>query len=205
MFEKFEQINQSNPELFDSLHWLSPLLPLRFSMFKFCELLDALATGDMSIAKKIASHMGGRPEIEEQEDDSFILSLGYSLKYATENNRLELAEWLPRLKAVCEDPTYTVNDFFAYYLVLEALLENDLIKADAAFKELVLLHKKRCKKRKEDYPFASHFYDSPDADLFVWGIGLANLCRHYGLNVTIDDPIIPAELVIAVENNVFGN
>ncbi len=46
----------------------------------------------------------------------------------------------------------------------------------------------------------SCFYGIPDEDLFVWGIGLVNLCRHYGMDVQISDPLIPEELLIPVNN-----
>jgi len=59
-------------------------------------------------------------------------------------------------------------------------------------------HTKRCSVDKEDYPFTTDFYDSPDEDLFVWGIGLANLCRYYGLNISINAPLIPEELLIPI-------
>ena len=198
LFEIFENRKPNDPPN----PGLDPMAPSYFSMFIFCKLLDALASGNMGIAMHLASYMGGRPEIEDKYDDEFILSLGYSLKYAVENNKVQLQEWLPRLKAVCEDPEYDISEFMGYYLVLAALLDNNLEKANWAFTVLIVNHKKRCKKPKEDYPFSADFHDSPDADLFVWGIGLANLCRYYGLDVTIDDPLIPAELIIpAVESN----
>lgn len=179
---------------------LDPMHPSLFTMFKFCKLLDALASGDIEISIRIAWYMGDRPDIEEAYDDEFILSLGYSLKYAVEDNKSQLQLWLPRLKSVCEDPEYKVKEFIGYYFVLEALLENNLEKANWAFTVLIVNHKKRCQKKVEaEYPF-SEFYDSPDADLFVWGIGLANLCRHHGLNVVIDDPLIPEELLIPISD-----
>lgn len=196
LFEIFENRKPSDPPN----PGLDPMAPSYFSMFKFCKLLDALASGNMGNAICIASYMGGRSEIEDKYDDEFILSIGYCLKYAVENNRSQLQLWLPRLKAVCEDPEYDIGEFIGYYLVLAALLEHNLEKANLAFTALIENHKKRCKKPKEDYPFSADFYDSPDADLFVWGIGLANLCRYYGLDVTINDPLIPDELIIPVEN-----
>jgi len=197
LFEIFENRKPNDPPN----PGLDPMAPSYFSMFIFCKLLDALASANMENAICIASYMGGRSEIENKYDDEFILSIGYSLKYAVENNKVQLQTWLPRLKAVCEDLKYNISEFIGYYLVLAALLENNLEKANWAFTVLIVNHKKRCKMDKEDYPF-SDFYDSPDADLFVWGIGLANLCKYYGLDVTIDDPLIPAELIIpVVESN----
>lgn len=171
-----------------------PIHPSLVSMNRYKELFDALASGDIDLAKKYVSYMGGRPEAEEY-DDEFILSLGYALKYAVENNLEAFKLWLSRLKAFCEDPKNRMSEFIGYPLVLEALLERDLEKANAAFQVLLKGHKKKCQSRKgPDY--GNYFYDSPDADLFVWGIGLANLCRYYGLNIQVADPLIPEELLI---------
>jgi hypothetical protein len=133
LFEIFENRKPNDPPN----PGLDPMDLSSFSMFVFCELLDALASGNIGIAIHIASYMGDRPEIEEKYDDEFILSLGYSLKYAVENNTVQLQEWLPRLKAVCEDPEYDVKEFLGYYLVLAALLENNLEKANWAFTVLM--------------------------------------------------------------------
>jgi len=173
-----------------------PIHPSRVSMTCFAELFVALASGDMNLAQNCANLMGGRSEAEEMYDDEFVLSLGYSLKYAIENNLEKLRLWLPRLKAFCENPKNSMSEFMGYPLVFEALLERDLEKANAAFQVLVNGHKKKCKSYKgPDY--GPYFDDSPDADLFVWGIGLANLCRYYGLNVQISDYLIPEELLIS--------
>jgi hypothetical protein len=172
------------------------------SMQTFKVLFDALASGDMELAKTFANYMGGRPEVEDEFDDEFILSMGYSLKYATENDLENLKLWLPRLKDYCYNPKYKMTEFIGYPLVLEALMERDLEKANAAFKVLIEGHKKKCKSFKGPN-YGYYFHDSPDADLFVWGIGLANLCRHYGLNVQIDDPLIPEELLIPVVTGII--
>lgn len=185
-------------ELFERFEKGDPIDPSRVSMFRFIELLEALASGNINIATKFANHMGGRPKIEGQYDDDFMLSMGYVLKYSVENNKSKVAEWIVKLKEVCANKRY--RDFLGYPLVLEALLENNLSKANDAFKVLIAGHKNKCKSnRGPDY--GPYFHDSPDEDLFVWGIGLANLCRYYGLDVTIDDPIMPAELIVPVNNS----
>jgi hypothetical protein len=184
----FERYDRGEPMHLDA----SPV-----SMFTFKELFDVLASGDMDLAKTFANHMGGRPEVEDEFDDEFMLSMGYSLKYAVENNTAELKPWLSRLKEFCYNPKHKMTEFIGYPLVLEALMERNLERANVAFNVLLEGHKKKCSSNKEPN-YGYYFYDSPDADLFVWGIGLANLCRHYGLAVQIDDPLIPEELIIAV-------
>lgn len=160
----------------------APIHTSRVSMTRFEELFDALASGDMVLAQEYASYLGGRSEAEEQYDDEWVLLLGYSLKYAVENNIQELKVWFPNLKAFYENPKNKMTEFIGYALVLEALLERNEKKANVAFSVLLEGHKKKCKSPKgPNYGYG--FYDSPDADLFVWGIGLINLCRYYGLNV----------------------
>jgi hypothetical protein len=177
----------------------APIHPSRISMTRFEELFDALASGDMLLAQEYASYLGGRPEAEEQYDDEWVLLLGYSLKYAVENNVEALKVWVPNLKAFYENPKNCMIEFIGYALVLEALLERDEKKANSAFKVLLEGHKKKCKSAKgRNYGYG--FANRPDADLFVWGIGLVNLCSYYGLNVQVSDPLIPAELLISVDN-----
>jgi hypothetical protein len=186
--ELFERYDKGEPMHLDA----SPV-----SMYSFKELFCALASGDMELAKTFANHMGGRPEVEDEFDDEFMLSMGYSLKYAVENNTAELQPWLSRLKEFCYNPKHEMKEFIGYPLVLEALMERNLERANLAFNVLLEGHRKKCSSNKGPN-YGPYFYDSPDADLFVWGIGLANLCRHYGLAVQIHDPLIPDELVIAV-------
>ena len=165
------------------------------------ELFDVLASGDIELSQEYASYLGGRSEIEEEWDEECVSLLGYSLKYAVENNTKELKVWAPNLKAFYENPKNRMVEFIGYALVLEAFLERDVPKANVAFKVLLEGHKKKCKSSKgPNYRCGYGFYDSPDADLFVWGIGLANLCRYYGLNVQVLDPLIPEELLIPVNN-----
>jgi hypothetical protein len=179
----------------------APIDPSRVSMTRFEELFDTLASGDMALSQEYASYLGGRLEAEEQYDDQWVLLLGYSLKYAVENNIAELKVWVPTLKAFYENPKNRMSEFIGYALVLEALLERDEIKANAAFTVLLEGHKKKCKSSKgRNYCSGYGFSNRPDADLFVWGIGLVNLCRYYGLNVQVSDPLIPEELLIPVNN-----
>lgn len=182
-------------ELFERFEKGESIHSSRVSMFRFIELLSALASGNIDLSMKLANYMGGRQEIENEYDDGFMLSMGYALKYSVENNKPKAAEWIAKLNEICVNKDY--RNFAGYPLVLEALLENNLAKANETFKVLISGHKNKCSSSKGPN-YGPYFYDSPDADLFVWGIGLANLCRYYGLNVIIDDPLIPAELVIPV-------
>lgn len=183
-------------ELFERYEKGDPVDPSRMHMAMFLDLFDGLASGDILLAQDYAHYMGGRPNIEETYDDEFTLSMGYCLKYATENNIPALKSWLPRLKMVCENPKNKMSEFMGYPLVLEAFAERDLEKLETAFQVLLAGHKQKCKARKgPDY--GPYFHDSPDADVFVWGIGLVNLCRFYGMKIIVSDPLIPEELLIS--------
>jgi hypothetical protein len=183
-------------ELFERYEKGDPIDPSEMHMALFLYLFDPLASGDIFLAQDYAHHMGGRPEIEETYDDEFTLSMGYCLKYATENNIPALKSWLPRLKMVCENPKNKMSEFMGYPLVLEAFAERDLEKLEKAFQVLLAGHKQKCKSSKGPN-YGYYFHDSPDADVFVWGIGLVNLCRFYGMNITVSDPMIPEELLIS--------
>jgi len=71
-------------------------------------------------------------------------------------------------------------------------LEKDVEKANMGFKEIVKGHEKECSAWDSD----RHFRGTEDEDIWVWGIGLANLTIYNGLNIKIEHPLIPNELLL---------
>lgn len=182
-------------ELFERFEKGDPISPSQMHMILFMDLFDPLASGDIALAQRFSHFMGNRPEIEDMYDSEYTLCMGYCLKYATENNISELKAWLPRLKALCENPKNKMAEFMGYYLVFEAFADKNLEKLQKAFEVLLAGHRKKCKSDKGP-DFGPYWHETPDADLFVWGIGLVNLCRYYGMKVVVSDPLIPEELLI---------
>lgn len=179
-------------ELFENFEQGKRVDPSYVAMTGFDVLFEALASGDVAVAKGFAKHLGGRPEIEKTHTMPFAIDFGYTLKYFTEDADIQLKKtYLENLAAHCQ--TKRFSPFSGYVTVFEAILEKDLAKANAGFKEIVRKHDEEAHGRGDRY-----FNGRIDEDICVWGIGLANLAIHYGLPVDIDDPLIPKELLSPV-------
>lgn len=186
-------------ELFDRFEKGEPIHPAHCSMINFIHLLDALASGDMELPNKLALHMGRREALEMTYDDLFVESLGYCLKYAVLGDIEELRVWLHLLREACEHPKYKLRDFLGYPLILEGLAENNSEKINRGFEVLLLGHKNRCK-REQAPDYGPFFHNSPNAEIFFWGVGLANLCLSKKFTLKIQDDFIPKDLLLQTES-----
>lgn len=177
-------------ELFENFDQGKGVTASYVSLVGFWRLFEALASGDMGVAKGFAKHLGGRPEIEKAHSTPFQIDFGYTLKYFVENADLFLKKtYLEKLAADCKMKDYTA--FSGYVTVFEAILEKNLEKAELGFKEIIKGHVQESRGRGERY-----FKGSEEEDICIWGIGLANLAIYYGLPVNIQDPLIPKELLL---------
>jgi hypothetical protein len=168
----------------------------RVSMIIYQKLFHALATGDIALARNFSRHMGGRPDIEKEFDQPCIIDFGYTLKYFVEDadSHLKKAS-LAKFLAHCKTKMYST--FIGYAYVFEALLEKNLEKANKGFEVVVQGHEEECHGKGERF-----FQETVDEDICIWGIGLANLCRYNGLDVQIENPLIPSELLIPVSTRI---
>ncbi|HAS6360216.1 TPA: hypothetical protein RQJ98_000526 [Vibrio vulnificus] len=159
--------------------------PSYLAMISYKSLFDALAAGDYELSKELASVMGGRDEIEKENDHPFDRALGYALK-ALVLNADDQAEKIEQFRSAASESDNT--DFLGYAEAFEAIKNSDSELFVSALQHLLLGHKKQCKG-------SGVFKDSEDEVLCVWGIGLVNLAKSRGLAPKIDDPLIPASLV----------
>lgn len=75
--------------------------PSYVSMMSYKALLNALASGNIDCAKKIASKMGGRPEIEKEHDRPFDIAFGYALKLIVSSDFVAATQWVDALETAC--------------------------------------------------------------------------------------------------------
>ena len=122
---------------------------------------------------------------------NFSVGFGYTLKYFILEDLEQAKPWLLKFTKACEKPSYV--NFKGYSVVFEAIAEHDVDKANQGFEEINKGHIKDCKGRGYRW-----FKDTELEDLNTWGVGMANLCRYYGLDTQIDHTLIPAELLIEV-------
>lgn len=151
-------------------------------------LFEALAIGDFQLAKDFAKNLKITKGIINSPS---ITYLGYTLKHFVQDTPLFIkVYWLKKFISHCP-ATKKPSILSGYRLVLESILEKDIEKANIGFKELVKGHEKECELKDSDRYFRSEL----DEDICIWGIGLANLAISYGLNVVIEDPLIPQGLL----------
>lgn len=164
-----------------------PISPGIFSMMAYKRLLDVLASGDIDKAKALASRMGGRPEIEKKYNRDFESAIGYALKAVLAgDDKIALAR-IDDLEKACNHRDY--KNFLSYVPVLKSIVVRDSAALQAAFPGLLECQRRESKGR-------GMFSDLDDTYISVWGIGLLNLAKSRGLEVTVDDPLIPMELVM---------
>ena len=159
--------------------------PSYLSMTSYKSLFDALAAGDYELSEELATVMCGREEIENEHDHPFDRALCYALKALVLNSD-DQEEKIEKFKSVAGEPNNT--DFLGYAEAFEAIKDKDAELFVSALQRLLLGHKKQCKE-------GGIFKDSEDEILCIWGIGLVNLAKSRGLDIKIDDPLIPASLV----------
>jgi len=164
-----------------------PISKSYLSMLSYKALFNALAAGEFDLARELATLMGGREEIEKEFDHPFDYNLGYALKSFVLNDRSQMEKWSSEFSKICDKKEN--SDFRGYALIFEAILIEDVEKANEALIAIEKGHKKQSKGR-------GVFKNSEDEVLCVWGIGIANLCRSYGLNVSAIPPLIPDDLLV---------
>lgn len=151
------------------------------------QLFDVLAAGDFVVAEAFARRLGGRLDIEKENDLPIRWTLGYTLKYCVLNDLDAFQRWLPQLQNACQNRK--CQGFEGFAVVFRAILERNLTQADAGMLALADGHRRLSR----DHAW---FAETEDELLSIWGIGMANLARHRGLNVSAIPPYIPADLLV---------
>jgi hypothetical protein len=174
-------------QLFDRFDSGDEVSPSYVSMLSYKALFNALAAGDIELARGLAGKMGGRETIEDEYDHPFDRALGYTLKSFVLGDASAARSWLAELATLCSDRQNA--DFRGYYDVFFGIQAKDLGKAQIALATIAQGHRNQCKA-------GGVFKDSEDELLSVWGLGVANLARISGLSVESPDPLIPADLLL---------
>lgn len=185
--ENLVEATQRHIELLDRFDSGDPIPAGLVSMLLYQKLLDALASGDVAVAKALGARMGSRATIEKKFDRPFDIAMGYSLKavLACEDD-LALA-WLGDVSRACSNEKY--RNFAGYVSALRGIVKGDFKTVEAAIEDVLAGHRRLSMGR-------GLFADSPDKFLSVWGLGIINLAVFRGLNVNVYDPLIPAPLFL---------
>jgi hypothetical protein len=170
-----------------------PIAQSYVTMLAYMSLFDALAAAQFQLAVDLAQIMGGRQEIERDQDDPFTIAMGYALKETVLDSG-DIAR--TKLNGILgnpdpsdlpdEDAGFTYRDFRGYGAAFDALVARDEQAFNHALSMILDAHKRQAKK--------GIFRGTDDEYLCVWGVGLANLARHRGLTVYASGDLLPAAL-----------
>jgi hypothetical protein len=173
--------------LFERFAAGEPITRTNMTIGSFREVYDALAAGDYALAQRLSAHVGRWTVLDAEFQLKSIAAFGRMLKAFVDGASEE------ECRAATSASLRTMaKDFDGYPMVFNALLDRDLDAAQKGFAAIIAGHK-RASKGKGD------FVGTDDELLCVWGLGLANLCHWRGLAVEINDPLIPAELLVEME------
>jgi len=173
--------------LFEREEQGQPIDASLLSMIAYKDVFNALAAGDMELARSLAQHMGGRDELEKKHDHPFDRAMGYTLRAFVLDQPEEMGRRAAEFSVICKDAENA--DFRGYSHVFGAILAKNVEMADQGLQEIVQGHKKQSKR-------GGVFKDTPDELLCVWGVGMANLARSRQLAVQGVSPLIPPDLLI---------
>lgn len=172
---------------FDRYNEGDPIPESFVTMNSFYELLDALASGDFELSKSFAQVMGGRESIEIENDHPFDRAFGYALRALILDYRTDLDHWLKLANS--EVKRSDVKYFQGYVDGLYAIRDKDNEKFQEAMNKILKDHKKLCQP-------GGIYDDTKEEALCFGGLGLINLARDKGLDVTVDDEYLPEELIV---------
>ncbi len=158
------------------------------SLRAYREVLDALAIGDTVLASAFARYLGTYDLPKKKKLElPFDRCFGYAVRAFVLRDESEIPSRLDTFSKECEKKR--TSSFRGYALVLSAILSGSASDLSDGFVELLKGHRRLSRA-------SGLFGMSADADLCMWGLGIANLARTYGLEVTISDPLIPSELIL---------
>ncbi len=177
---------QTKESLLDRYYAGAPIDESFVDLLNYQTLFDALATGDISLAKRFAAKIDKRGISDKEGYHPLVRTLSNTLKWSVLEDNQQIQKWLPQLIQVCQHNKDSRN-FMGYAEVFDGFLNKDLQKIDLGFKHILEGHKKESAK--------GYFQGTPDQYLCVWGIGLVNLAHFRGLNVQINDEYIPTTLL----------
>ena len=183
---KLSEAAQIRDSMFTRFERGEPIGDSYVTMLSYKALFNALAAGDMEVAKSLAAHMGGRDALEKKHNHPFDYAMGYTLRAFVLKDSEQMQEWSPKFVAACKKTRMT--DFSGYAQVFQAILADDTESANEGVKAIVKGHQKQSKGR-------GVFANTEDEVLCVWGIGMANLARMHGLELKAVPPLIPQDLL----------
>ncbi|TGM62950.1 hypothetical protein EHQ94_01890 [Leptospira meyeri] len=155
---------------------------------RYWKILDSYAATDFSSGVIIAQHMGNLEA--DKKEKGFFPALSYSIKYMVLEDDQNLKLYSDKLSESLTQKN--AKNYLSYAAIIQAYINKDSKSMQKGFENLLANHKQLCKGRGE-------YSDTEDEVIFLHGLGLLNLVRSRGFDVTMDDPLIPNDLLISVK------
>ncbi len=175
-------------DVYDRFEAGEPIDGSYVSLFGYKSLFDALASGDLTLAARFASKLGGRPQIERKHDHPFTRAVGPALKHLVLASGPEASPAVAAFAEACGKKGH--GDYAGYPVCMRAILDRDSEAFSAGAAAVLACHKKLCR--------PGRMFDlGPDEVICTWLLGLANLAVSRGLSVSIDHPYVPRALILA--------
>ena len=147
---------------------------------------NALCSGDWDITHKLMEH------IYKHNQD--LKKASHFDRYFNHMFWISVLD-LPFDEAIFQE-MYTIfqkkyKSYAGYALAFEAINKRDPDAFSKAFEVVMKGHRVLCRRGAE-------FGDSVDEIIAIWPLGLINLARMKGMNVTVNDPLVPKDLLADV-------
>jgi hypothetical protein len=152
---------------------------------QYFHMLDSYASSDFKSAKTIAKYIGHLDT--DKKEKGFFPALSYSLKYLVLEDNKNLKLYSDKLNNFLTQKN--AKNYLGYAKVIEAYVNQDTKEMQKSFETLLTNHKQLCKGRGE-------YSNTEDEVIFIYGLGLLNLVRSRGFDITLDDPLIPNDLIM---------
>jgi hypothetical protein len=152
-------------------------------------LWNALCSGDFSISHRLMEHI-----YKHNMDLSNASAFDRYFNYMFQVSILDIKFEENIFQEMYEIFQKKYKSYAGYALAFESIYKKDAAAFDNAFEIVMKGHRVLCRRGAE-------FGDSEDEIIAIWPLGLINLARMKGMDVTVDDSLVPKDLLADVIRN----
>lgn len=155
------------------------------SLLCYQDIFNALAAERLDLAESLCHSLRVRTTNIDQQLDVFDQKLG-AMMIALVLDLPDLSKRIEELEAVCRQSDNA--DFAGYAMVAKGIVQQSQTISQEGLRQIEQGHKKQSKR-------GGIFHGFEDEVLCVWGIGMSNLARYRGIQLSPIPPLLPEELV----------
>lgn len=159
--------------------------PSFVNMSSYLSLLPALISDSRQLIDSLARLIGNRPK-EEKGGHPFADNMGYAIKYLLLNEDEKAKLHIEQLVGMENKKELRLR--IGYGRVLKGILDADERAVHGGLKVML-----------DGYKKDNNYKDSPEEFFCIPVLAFAKLAIRRGINVNIDDPIVPTEILLIHE------